>query len=147
MKHIVAVVGRPNVGKSTFFNRVLGRRDAIVENVPGVTRDRHYGEAEWAGKKFAVVDTGGFVLDSSDIFEIAIREQVQIAIEESDVIVFVVDVTNGITPVDQEVAEMLRRQGKHVVLVVNKCDNERLDQEANAFYELGLGDPQSVSAI
>jgi GTPase len=147
MNNVVAVVGRPNVGKSTFFNRLIGRRDAIVEDVPGVTRDRHYGEVEWAGKRFAVVDTGGFVPVSSDVFETAIREQVQIAIEESDVIVFVVDVAAGITSIDQEVGELLRRSGKQVVLVANKADNDRLDQESAAFYELGLGEPHPISAI
>jgi GTP-binding protein len=147
MKNVVAVVGRPNVGKSTFFNRLIGRRDAIVEDVPGVTRDRHYGEADWAGKRFAVVDTGGFVPASSDVFETAIREQVQIAIEESDVIVFVVDVAAGVTATDQEVGEMLRRSGKKVILVANKADNDRLDQESTAFYELGLGEPYPISAI
>lgn len=147
MKNIVAVVGRPNVGKSTFFNRLIGRRDAIVENVPGVTRDRHYGEVDWAGKRFAVVDTGGFVPASADVFETAIREQVQIAVEESDVIVFVVDVTGGVTATDQEIGEILRRSGKKVLLVANKADNDRLDQEAASFYELGLGEPWPISAM
>jgi GTPase len=147
MNHIIAIVGRPNVGKSTFFNRVLGRRDAIVEDVPGVTRDRHYGEADWAGKEFSVVDTGGFVPESSDTFEVAIREQVEIAIEEADTIVFVVSIKDGVTPVDQEIGEMLRRVAKRVVLVVNKCDNDKLDQESVLFYELGLGEPHPVSAI
>jgi GTP-binding protein len=147
MNHIIAIVGRPNVGKSTFFNRVLGRRDAIVEDVPGVTRDRHYGEADWAGKQFSVIDTGGFVPESSDTFEVAILEQVEIAIEESDTIVFVVSIKDGVTPVDQEIGEMLRRVAKRVVLVVNKCDNDKLDQESVLFYELGLGEPHPVSAI
>ena len=147
MKNIVAIVGRPNVGKSTFFNRILGRRDAIVENVPGVTRDRHYGEAEWAGKRFAVVDTGGFVPASVDIFETAIREQVSIAVDEADVIVFVVDAAAGLTSIDLEVGEMLRRAGKRVLLVANKADNDRLDQEASSFYELGLGEPHPISAM
>jgi GTP-binding protein len=140
-------VGRPNVGKSTFFNRLVGRRDAIVENVPGVTRDRHYGEVDWAGKRFAVVDTGGFVPASADVFETAIREQVQIAVEESDVIVFLVDVAAGITATDQEVGDLLRRSGKRVILVANKADNDRLDQESATFYELGLGEPYPISAI
>jgi GTP-binding protein len=147
MNHIIAIVGRPNVGKSTFFNRILGRRDAIVENVPGVTRDRHYGEADWAGKEFSVVDTGGFVPESSDTFEVAIREQVEIAIEEANTIVFVVSIRDGMTPVDQDIAEMLRRVAKRVVLVVNKCDNDKLDQESVLFYELGLGEPLPVSAM
>jgi len=147
MKNIVAIVGRPNVGKSTLFNRILQRRDAIVENVPGVTRDRHYGEAEWAGKKFSLVDTGGFVPDSSEVFELAIREQAEIAVEEADAIIFVVDGRDGITPVDHEISEMLRRSGKDVVLVVNKCDNDRTDQDAVGFYELGLGEPFPISAL
>ncbi len=147
MKNIVAIVGRPNVGKSTLFNRILGRRDAIVEAVSGVTRDRHYGEAEWAGREFSLVDTGGFVPDTSDIFELAIREQAQIAIEEADIIVFAVDSRDGIVPVDREIAEMLRRSGKQVVLLVNKCDNDRADAESVAFWELGLGEPFPVSAM
>lgn len=147
MKNIVAIVGRPNVGKSTLFNRILGRRDAIVESVSGVTRDRHYGEADWAGKEFSLVDTGGFVPDSSDIFELAIREQAEIAIEEADVIIFAVDSRDGIMAVDQEIAEMLRRGGKRVLLVVNKCDNERADAESVSFWELGLGEPHPVSAM
>jgi len=147
MKHIVAIVGRPNVGKSTLFNRILGRRDAIVEAVSGVTRDRHYGEAEWAGREFSLVDTGGFVPDTSDVFELAIREQAAIAIEEADTIVFTVDVREGIVPVDREIAEMLRRSGKRVVLLANKCDNDRADQESVMFWELGLGEPFPVSAM
>ncbi|MBS1914589.1 MAG: ribosome biogenesis GTPase Der [Bacteroidetes bacterium] len=147
MKHIVAIVGRPNVGKSTMFNRILGRRDAIVEAVSGVTRDRHYGEADWAGKEFSLVDTGGFVPDTSDVFELAIREQAQIAIEEAEVIVFVVDARDGIVPVDNEIAEMLRRSNKQVVLLVNKCDNEKADADSVLFWELGLGEPFPVSAM
>ncbi len=147
MKRIVALVGRPNVGKSTLFNRILGRRDAIVEAVPGVTRDRHYGETDWAGKKFSVVDTGGLSTDESDQFAMAIREQVEIAVEESDVIVFAVDIRDGIMPVDTDIAEMLRRAGKKVLLAVNKCDNEKLEQEAVIFYELGLGQPHTISAV
>jgi GTP-binding protein len=147
MKNIVAIVGRPNVGKSTLFNRILGRRDAIVESVSGVTRDRHYGEAEWAGKEFSVVDTGGFVPDSSELFEVAIREQAQIAIEEADVIIFVVDSRDGIMPVDREIAEMLRRSGKRVLLIVNKCDNDKADQNSVGFWELGLEEPLPVSAM
>ncbi|HVZ39145.1 MAG TPA: ribosome biogenesis GTPase Der [Candidatus Kapabacteria bacterium] len=147
MKHIVAIVGRPNVGKSTMFNRILGRRDAIVEAVSGVTRDRHYGEADWAGKEFSLVDTGGFVPDTSDVFELAIREQAQIAIEEAEVIVFVVDARDGIVPVDNEIAEMLRRSSKQVVLLVNKCDNEKADADSVMFWALGLGEPFPVSAM
>ncbi|MEP7218824.1 MAG: GTPase, partial [Bacteroidota bacterium] len=147
MNNIVAIVGRPNVGKSTLFNRILGRRDAIVESVSGVTRDRHYGEADWAGRDFSVVDTGGFVPDSSDIFELAIREQATIAIEEADVIVFVVDSRDGILPVDREIADMLRRSQKRVLLLVNKCDNDKADQEAASFWELGLDEPHPISAM
>jgi GTP-binding protein len=147
MQNIVAIVGRPNVGKSTLFNRILGRRDAIVESVSGVTRDRHYGEADWAGKEFSLVDTGGFVPDSSDTFELAIREQAEIAIEEADVIVFVVDSHDGILAVDAEIAGMLRRAQKRTLLLVNKCDNDKADQEAVSFWELGLGEPHPVSAM
>jgi GTPase len=147
MNNIVAIVGRPNVGKSTLFNRILGRRDAIVESVSGVTRDRHYGEADWAGKEFSLVDTGGFVPDSSDTFELAIREQAEIAIEEADVIVFVVDSRDGILAVDMEIADMLRRSQKQVHLLVNKCDNDKADQESVSFWELGLGEPHPVSAM
>lgn len=147
MKRIVALVGRPNVGKSTLFNRILGRRDAIVESIPGVTRDRHYGDTDWAGKKFSVVDTGGISSDESDQFALAIREQVEIAIEEADAIVFVVDIRDGITPVDSNIAEMLRRAGKQVVVVVNKCDNEKMEQDAVMFYELGLGELFTASAV
>jgi GTP-binding protein len=147
MNNIVAVVGRPNVGKSTLFNRILGRKDAIVEAVAGVTRDRHYGEAEWAGKEFSLIDTGGFVPDSSDLFELAIREQAEIAIEEADVIVFVVDSRDGILSVDLEIADMLRRAQKRVILLVNKCDNDKADQESVMFWELGLGEPHPVSAM
>ncbi len=147
MNNIVAIVGRPNVGKSTLFNRILGRRDAIVESVSGVTRDRHYGEADWAGKEFSLIDTGGFVPDTADIFELAIKEQATIAIEEADIIVFAVDAREGATPVDRGIAEMLRRSGKQVVLLVNKCDNEKMDQESVSFWELGLGEPHPVSAM
>ncbi len=129
------------------FNRILGRRDAIVEAVSGVTRDRHYGEADWAGKEFSLVDTGGFVPDTSDVFELAIREQAQIAIEEAEVIVFVVDARDGIVPVDNEIAEMLRRSSKQVVLLVNKCDNEKADADSVMFWALGLGEPFPVSAM
>jgi GTP-binding protein len=147
MKPIIAVVGRPNVGKSTFFNRLIGRRDAIVQDEPGVTRDRHYGEADWAGAYFMVVDTGGFVPDTSDVFETAIREQVTIAIEEADAIVFVVDGRDGVTPIDHEIGVMLRRSKKKVVLAVNKADNDKHDLEAVDFYSLGLGEPYPISAL
>ncbi|MBM4168193.1 MAG: ribosome biogenesis GTPase Der [Ignavibacteria bacterium] len=144
---IVAIVGRPNVGKSTLFNRILGIREAIVHNLPGVTRDRKYAEAEWSGRKFTVVDTGGFVPDSEDIFEKAIREQAEIAIEEADVIVFVVDATDGIVPLDRQIAEALRRTNKPVHLVVNKIDSARRELLVHEFHELGLGDPHSIAAL
>src|ERR1700733_12885778 len=119
----VAIVGRPNVGKSTFFNRMLEQRKAIVDNVSGVTRDRQYGIAEWNGKLFNVIDTGGFVPKSDDVFEIEIRKQVMIALEEADAVVFMVDVTTGITDLDQAMGSLLRRSTKPVFLVVNKVDN------------------------
>jgi len=147
MNRIVAIVGRPNVGKSTLFNRLLGRRDAIVEDVAGVTRDRHYGHADWAGAQYDLIDTGGLVPDSDDLFERAIFEQAQIAVDEAYVVVFVVDAREGVTPIDHAIAETLRRTTKKVVLVVNKCDNDRIDQEAVAFWELGLGEPWAVSAV
>jgi len=147
MNRIVAIVGRPNVGKSTLFNRLLGRRDAIVENIAGVTRDRHYGEAEWAGSVYDVIDTGGLVPESDNLFERAIFEQAQIAMDEADVIVFTVDVREGVTPIDHAIGELLRRATKKVVVIVNKCDNDKSDQEAVAFWELGLGEPFPVSAI
>ncbi len=146
-KNIVAIVGRPNVGKSTLFNRIIGKRDAIVDPKSGVTRDRHYGSAEWNGKRFTIIDTGGYVPDSNDVFETAIREQVQIAIEEADVIVFVVDAVTGITPIDVEIAKILRRSKKKVILAVNKIDNEKLEPHLLQFYELGLGEPFAISAL
>ncbi len=127
MVFTVAIVGRPNVGKSTFFNRLLEQRKAIVDDVSGVTRDRQYGVTEWTGKAFNVIDTGGFVANTSDIFETEIRKQVKIAIEEANAIIFMVDVTTGITDLDQSVADLLRRSTKPVFLCVNKVDNsERL---------------------
>ncbi len=148
MSHrLVALVGRPNVGKSTLFNRIIGRRDAIVHDMPGVTRDRNYAETEWAGKRFSLVDTGGYVPKSEDIIEIAIREQAQIAIEEADVVVFVVDVKDGVLSTDHELADILRKSEKKVVLVVNKIDGEKKEGELADFYKLGLGEPFSVSAL
>ncbi len=146
-KNIVAIVGRPNVGKSTLFNRIIGERDAIVDPKSGVTRDRHYGSAEWNGRRFTIIDTGGYVPDSDDVFETAIREQVQIAIEEADVIVFVVDAVTGVTPMDIEIAKILRRSKKKVILAVNKIDNEKLEAHLLQFYELGLGEPFAISAL
>lgn len=148
MSHwLVALVGRPNVGKSTLFNRIVGRRDAIVDDMPGVTRDRNYAEAEWAGKRFSLVDTGGYVPASEDIFETAIREQAQIAIDEADVVLFVVDAQTGLLPTDAELANILRKTEKKVVLVVNKIDGEKKEAELAEFYQLGLGEPYSVSAL
>ncbi|MEO8960705.1 MAG: ribosome biogenesis GTPase Der [Ginsengibacter sp.] len=138
MSYTVAITGRPNVGKSTFFNRMLEQRKSIVDDISGVTRDRQYGVAEWIGKSFNVIDTGGFVANSNDIFEREIRKQVITAIEESNAIVFMVDVTTGITNLDQDMAEMLRRSPKPVYLVVNKVDNYNRQLEAAEFYSLGF---------
>ncbi len=146
MGNIVAIVGRPNVGKSTFFNRLIERREAIVDAVSGVTRDRHYGKSEWNGRDFSVIDTGGYVVGSDDIFEAEIDKQVQLAIEESDVIIFMVDVQSGITPMDEEVAKLLHRIQKPVLLAVNKVDNVRLRDEAVEFYNLGLGEYYPIAS-
>jgi GTP-binding protein len=147
MSNIVAIVGRPNVGKSTFFNRLIGERQSIVDNISGVTRDRQYGTSYWNSKNFTVVDTGGFVPDSTDVFEAAIREQVKIAIEEATVIIFLVDVTTGITDLDEEVASLLRRSKKPVFLVVNKVDNGQRLFEANEFWSLGFENTFFLSAL
>ncbi|MCF6181287.1 ribosome biogenesis GTPase Der [Lutibacter sp.] len=147
MSNIVAIVGRPNVGKSTLFNRLIKRRQAIVDSVSGVTRDRHYGKSDWNGKEFSVIDTGGYVIGSDDIFEEEIRKQVQLAIDESDIIVFVVDVEEGITPMDTEVANILRKVKKPVLIAVNKVDNSKRDADAVEFYNLGLGDYFTISSI
>lgn len=147
MSSIVAIVGRPNVGKSTFFNRLVKRREAIVDSVSGVTRDRHYGKTEWNGKEFSVIDTGGYVVGSDDIFEGEIRKQVQLAIDEADIIVFVVDVEQGITPMDQAVAKILRQVEKPLFMAVNKVDNAMRDADAVEFYNLGLGDYFTISSI
>ncbi|MBU3699293.1 MAG: ribosome biogenesis GTPase Der [Candidatus Kapabacteria bacterium] len=144
---LVAIVGRPNVGKSTLFNRIIEERHAIVEGEPGVTRDRLYAKADWGGKHFQIVDTGGIVPQSEDVFEKAIREQAMLAIEEADVIIFAVDGRDGITPVDETIGAMLRSSKKPVVLVVNKCDNAMADMNASEFYALGLGDPFPISAL
>lgn len=144
---LVAIVGRPNVGKSTLFNRIIEERHAIVEGQPGVTRDRLYAKAEWAGKHFQIVDTGGIVPRSEEVFDKAIREQAMLAIEEADVIVFAVDGRDGVTPVDSDIAKMLRSSSKPVVLVVNKCDNAKADLNAAEFYSLGLGEPFAISAL
>jgi GTPase len=145
--HIVAIVGRPNVGKSTLFNRIFGSREAIVFDTPGVTRDRRYAEAEWAGKSFTMIDTGGFVPKSNDIFEKAIREQANIAIEEADAIVFVVDALEGLTPLDKEIADILRRSNKPIHLIVNKIDSAQRENAVAEFYSLGLGEPIGIAAL
>ncbi len=147
MANIVAIVGRPNVGKSTLFNRLTDSRKAIVDEVAGVTRDRHYGKSEWNGLEFSVIDTGGYVHGSDDIFEGEIRKQVQLAIDESSVILFVVDVTDGITDDDKIVADMLRRGKKKVFVVSNKVDNGERQALSGEFYALGLGEVHNVSAI
>ena len=147
MGNLVAIVGRPNVGKSTLFNRLTKSRQAIVNEQAGTTRDRQYGKSEWLGKEFSVVDTGGWVVNSDDVFEEEIRKQVMLAIDEADVILFVVDVMNGVTDLDMEVAEILRRSKTPVLLVANKTDNNDLQYNAAEFYSLGLGDPYCVSAL
>jgi GTP-binding protein len=147
MNNIVAIVGRPNVGKSTFFNRLIQRREAIVDSVSGVTRDRNYGKSEWNGKEFSVIDTGGYIKGSDDIFEAEIRRQVELAIDEADVIIFVVDVEEGITPMDDEVAKLLRKVTKPVLLAVNKVDNAMREKDAVEFYNLGLGDYYTIAGM
>lgn len=147
MSSIVAIVGRPNVGKSTLFNRLTESRQAIVDEESGVTRDRHYGHVEWNGKKFSVIDTGGYVRGSDDIFEGEIRKQVELAIEESDIILFVVDVEMGVTDLDDAVVTMLRKSGKKVFLVVNKVDNPQRIAAASEFYSLGIGEPYCISSM
>ena len=147
MNSIVAIVGRPNVGKSTLFNRLVQRREAIVDSVSGVTRDRHYGKSDWNGKDFSVIDTGGYSVGSDDIFEGEIRKQVALAIDEADIIVFVVDVEDGITPMDAEVAKILRKVKKPIFVTVNKVDNAMREADAVEFYNLGLGDYHTISSI
>ncbi len=147
MSATVSIVGRPNVGKSTLFNRLIGRRKAIVHDEYGVTRDRHYGESYWNGRNFSVIDTGGYLPDEKDVITIGIREQVHLAIEESDVILFVVDTETGVTDLDRSVAKILRNQEKPVLLVVNKCDNEEKRLEGYEFYSLGYDELFPVSSI
>jgi GTP-binding protein len=147
MSNIVAIVGRPNVGKSTLYNRLTESRKAIVDDFSGVTRDRHYGIAEWVGRSFNVIDTGGYVANSEDVFEAAIREQVVIAIEEATAILFVVDVTTGITDLDDEIAGILRKGKKPVFVVVNKVDNTSQQADATEFYALGLGELYNISSM
>lgn len=147
MGNIVAIVGRPNVGKSTLFNRLVGMRQAIVDATEGTTRDRHYGTTDWNGREFTVIDTGGFTVNSEDVFEQAICRQVKLAIEEADELIFMVDVETGITDLDLRMADMLRRQDKPVHLTVNKVDNTMRQTEAYEFYSLGLGDPITISSM
>jgi len=149
MQKIVAIIGRPNVGKSTLFNRLTGRQTAIVHETPGVTRDRNYGEVEWAGKKFFLIDTGGYIPDSKDTFEAAIREQVKISIDEADLILFVLDARDGVTPLDKEISNILRKniRSKKVIPVLNKVDDTAHEISKSEFFKLGLGEPLSVSAL
>lgn len=147
MSNIVAIVGRPNVGKSTLFNRLTGERKAIVDSVSGVTRDRQYGHSDWNGKQFSVIDTGGYVMGGDDTFETEIRRQVQLAIEEADVILFLVDVREGLTPMDEDVAAMLRKTTKKVLLVANKVDDSNVVNDIAEFYQLGLGEIYPIAGI
>lgn len=147
MGNIVAIVGRPNVGKSTLFNRLVQKREAIVDALSGVTRDRHYGKSDWNGHEFSVIDTGGYVLGSDDVFEAEIDKQVELAIDESDAILFMVDVETGVTGMDEDVSKLLRKVKKPVFLVVNKVDNSKRAQDAVEFYNLGLGDYHTIASI
>lgn len=144
---IVAIVGRPNVGKSTLFNRLTGSREAIVDPTSGVTRDRHYGESDWNGADFSVIDTGGYVNSSDDIFEDEIKKQVKLAVEEADAVLFMVDAREGVTPMDDELAIVLRKAKKPVFLVVNKVDSNKQVNDVNEFYKLGMGEVYSISAV
>ncbi|MBU6332290.1 MAG: ribosome biogenesis GTPase Der [Bacteroidetes bacterium] len=146
MSRIVAILGRPNVGKSTLFNRLVGRREAIVDDFSGVTRDRHYGTSEWCDEAFTVIDTGGYVTQSEDQFEAAIRKQVHLAIEEADILLFVVDVTTGITDLDQSLANMLRRHKKPLLVVANKVDHGERLPASSEFYAFGLGEVYPISS-
>ncbi|MBM2815291.1 MAG: putative GTPase [Ignavibacteria bacterium] len=143
----VAIVGRPNVGKSTLFNRLIGTQQSIVEPMPGVTRDRLYGKSFWNGRQFSVIDTGGFIPGTEDVMERAIREQAMIAIEEADSIIYLCDGSDGVTPFDTDIATILRKSDKHVVLVINKCDNSLSDNNSFEFHKLGLGTPYPISAL
>ncbi|HQW87994.1 MAG TPA: 50S ribosome-binding GTPase, partial [Flavobacteriales bacterium] len=146
MSNIVAIVGRPNVGKSTLFNRLTEQQEAITDPTAGTTRDRHYGQVEWTGTVFSVIDTGGYVTGSEDVFESEIRRQVELAIEESDVILFMVDVRQGLTPMDDAIAGMLRKARKTVHLVANKVDTGERQADAAEFYGLGMGEVHCISA-
>ena len=144
---VVAIVGRPNVGKSTLFNRLVGYRKAIVDDKEGITRDRHYAEADWVGNDYIVIDTGGYLPEAKDIIDRAVSEQVEMAIDEADAIIFVVDVKTGITDLDAALAKLLKRRNQDVVLAVNKVDDERWESEIYQFFQLGLGDPVPISAM
>jgi GTP-binding protein len=144
---LIAIVGRPNVGKSTLFNRLIGKREAIVDDQSGVTRDRNYGEGDWSGKRFRLIDTGGYVPESTDLFETAIREQVEVAIEEADSIIFLVDVKNGVNPIDKIIVDLLRQSGKKYFLVVNKVDAQVHAVGAAEFYSLGVDMVYDISAL
>jgi GTPase len=147
MGNIVAIVGRPNVGKSTFFNRLTGGRDAIVDPTSGVTRDRHYGKSDWNGVYFSVIDTGGYVNSSDDVFEEEIKKQVRLALDEADVILFMVDVKDGVTPMDEDLSDLIRRTKKKVFLVVNKVDNHKLLDEIYDFHRLGFEGIFGISSV
>ncbi|MDE6310149.1 MAG: 50S ribosome-binding GTPase, partial [Muribaculaceae bacterium] len=147
MSQLVAIVGRPNVGKSTLFNRLTQSRQAIVDDTAGTTRDRQYGKVDWNGKEFSIVDTGGWVVNSDDVFESEINKQVYLAIEQADEILFVVDAMNGVTDLDDHVAEILRKSRKPVILVANKVDSNDWLYNVPEFYKLGLGEPYPVSAV
>lgn len=144
---IVAIVGRPNVGKSTLFNRIAQKRKSIIHSEAGITRDRIYESVNWAGHQFVLIDTGGFILDSNDQIEKAIKAQVRIAVDQADLVLFIVDSMDSITPMDRETASLLRESGKTVLLVVNKCDNEKREQNLYGFYELGFGEPFPIAAL
>ena len=144
---LVAIVGRPNVGKSTLFNRLVGHRQAIVDETAGTTRDRHYGKTDWNGKEFSIIDTGGYAVNTDDIFEDEIRQQVMLAIDEADLILFMVEVKTGITDLDMMMADVLRRSKKKVIVVCNKVDNYDLIYQSHEFYSLGLGDPYCISSM
>jgi len=144
---VVVIVGRPNVGKSTFFNRLVGKREAIVDNISGVTRDRNYGDVEWNGKEFKLIDTGGYVPNSTDLFERAIREQVEIAISEADAIIFMVDVRTGIIPMDREIVQMLRTSQRDFYILVNKVDSENFETAVTEFYQFGVEKIFDISAL
>lgn len=145
--YIITIVGRPNVGKSTLFNRIIGKREAIVDETPGVTRDRHYAVSDWAGKTFTLIDTGGYIPKAENILEQAMLEQVKIAIKEANLVLFLCDANDGVTPFDMEIANILRKSDKKIVLVVNKVDNEKKENDASQFHKLGLGEPFTISAL